>query len=222
MRIWFDAEFIEDGVTIDLLSIGMVREDGATLYYESRDCDQSKASPWVVENVFPHLQGGEHIMSRNYIARKILEFVGEKPEFWAWYGAYDWVALCQLYGSMVSLARHWPFFCRDVKQMCMDRGDPTLPVQESMKHHALADALWTWKAWKHLEPMPIVGKATPPVKFHVGERVWKCTGDYRGPGIVRGHAFLPGNKVRYLVGHQISDGKGEFLHVYAEGNLEKD
>lgn len=29
MRIWFDTEFIEDGKTIDLISIGLVREDGA-------------------------------------------------------------------------------------------------------------------------------------------------------------------------------------------------
>ena len=29
MRIYFDTEFIEDGRTIDRLSIGMVREDGA-------------------------------------------------------------------------------------------------------------------------------------------------------------------------------------------------
>lgn len=57
MRIWFDTEFIEDGKTIDLLSIGMVREDGKVLYFEPRECDRSKASPWVMENVIAHLEG---------------------------------------------------------------------------------------------------------------------------------------------------------------------
>jgi hypothetical protein len=28
MRFWFDTEFIEDGKTIDLMSIGVVAEDG--------------------------------------------------------------------------------------------------------------------------------------------------------------------------------------------------
>jgi len=28
MKIWFDTEFYEDGRTIDLISIGLVREDG--------------------------------------------------------------------------------------------------------------------------------------------------------------------------------------------------
>ena len=35
MKIFFDTEFIEDGKTIDLISIGMVREDGETYYASS-------------------------------------------------------------------------------------------------------------------------------------------------------------------------------------------
>ena len=40
MRICFDTEFIEDGRTIDLLSIGLVREDGATYYAEPAEADE--------------------------------------------------------------------------------------------------------------------------------------------------------------------------------------
>jgi len=57
------------------------------------------------------------------------------------------------------------------------------------------------------------------VKFQIGDRVYKWTGDYGGPGTVRGIAKLNNGKVRYLVGHKIEGGEGEFLHVYAEGNL---
>lgn len=56
-------------------------------------------------------------------------------------------------------------------------------------------------------------------KFKVGDAVFKWTGDYGGPGIVRGTSVLPSGKLRYLVGHRIEGGTGEFLHVYAEGNL---
>jgi hypothetical protein len=56
-------------------------------------------------------------------------------------------------------------------------------------------------------------------KFEIGQHVYKWTGDYRGPGIVRGIAGLDNGKLRYLVGHAIAGGEGEFLHVYAEGNL---
>jgi hypothetical protein len=56
-------------------------------------------------------------------------------------------------------------------------------------------------------------------KFGIGQRVFKWTGDYTGPGIVRGIAFNGKGQPRYMVGHQIEAGTGEFLHVYAEGNL---
>ena len=56
-------------------------------------------------------------------------------------------------------------------------------------------------------------------KFEIGQLVYKWTGDYNGPGRVRGIAYLPDGKIRYLVGHRIEGGEGEFLHVYAAGNL---
>jgi hypothetical protein len=56
-------------------------------------------------------------------------------------------------------------------------------------------------------------------KFQIGDQVFKWTGDYTGPGTVRGISTLPSGKVRYLVGHRVEGGEGEFLHVYSEGNL---
>lgn len=37
MRYFFDTEFHEDGQTIDLISIGIVAEDGREFYAVSRD-----------------------------------------------------------------------------------------------------------------------------------------------------------------------------------------
>lgn len=51
MKYWLDTEFIEDGKTIDLISIGLVCEDGREYYAINRDCDFRKASNWVLENV---------------------------------------------------------------------------------------------------------------------------------------------------------------------------
>lgn len=56
MRYWFDCEFIEDGHTIDLLSIGVVAEDGRELYAQRAEMRPQKASKWVQENVLVHLQ----------------------------------------------------------------------------------------------------------------------------------------------------------------------
>jgi hypothetical protein len=155
MKIWFDTEFIEDGKTIDLISIGMVREDGATFYAENSECDHSRASQWVKDNVLVHLQGGSYVWNRKDMAEYIVAFAGgnrgEEPEFWAYYADYDWVALCQLYGTMMDLPKGWPMYCRDIKQLCDYVGNPELPPQDGIEHHALADAQWTRLAWVELD-----------------------------------------------------------------------
>lgn len=150
MRSWFDTEFIEDGRTIDLISIGMVREDGEQLYAEVADCDLSRASDWVVANVLPSLRGGGDRRGRDQIKNEIRAFSGENPEFWAYYGAYDWVALCQLYGTMMDLPKGWPMYVHDVKQLCDSVGNPDLPKQGKGEHNALSDARWTRAAWHFL------------------------------------------------------------------------
>lgn len=152
MRIWFDTEFIEDGKTIDLMSIGMIREDGREYYAECVECDLSRASPWVRDNVVVHLRGGDALLSRKQIAEDIIRFAGETPEFWAYYADYDWVALCQLFGTMMDLPSGWPMYCRDIKQVADERGNVRLPKQKSAEHDALADARWNRDAWLYLNP----------------------------------------------------------------------
>lgn len=151
MRFWFDTEFIEDGKTIDLISIGIVSEDDRQYYAESSECDLSKANQWVQDNVIPHLtKVGQ--LSRLAIAYEIQKFVGEKPEFWAYYASYDWVALCQLYGLMVHLPPSWPRWCRDIKQLCVMVGNPKLE-QPTKEHNALGDARWNKAIWEMLVKM---------------------------------------------------------------------
>lgn len=158
MRFWFDTEFMEDGKTIDLLSIGIVAEDGRELYLENLDADLSCGSDWVQHNVIAHLDFAKHGVARSEIAAKVRQFVSEypiaagptKPEFWAYYADYDWVVLCQLFGTMMDLPKGWPMYCRDVKQLCDMLGNPNLPEQGKGEHHALADARWTKEAWHFL------------------------------------------------------------------------
>ncbi|MDB5531540.1 MAG: hypothetical protein JWR51_4643 [Devosia sp.] len=150
MKFWFDTEFIEDGKTIDLISIGIVAEDGRTYYAESAECDHSRAGEWVKANVLSMLVAGDYLKPRAHIAADIVAFVGEKPEFWAYYADYDWVALCQLYGTMMDLPKGWPMYCRDIKQLCDSMGNPRLPQQTGTEHNAMQDAQWNRQAWDFL------------------------------------------------------------------------
>jgi hypothetical protein len=58
MRVWYDTEFVEDGRTIRLLSIGMVAEDGRELYRINGDyatMERAVEREWLRENVVKHL-----------------------------------------------------------------------------------------------------------------------------------------------------------------------
>lgn len=142
MRFYLDTEFIERGHEhpIELISLGIVSEDGREFYGVASDgWDESHASDWVKANVLPHLGPGKRL-PRSAMAAQLVAFCGEKPELWGYYADYDWVVLCQLFGAMVDLPKGWPKFCRDVIQLCKAMGNPPLPRQESGAHNALADA----------------------------------------------------------------------------------
>src|SRR3712207_4022915 len=134
-RYFYDCEFIEDGTVIDLVSIGVVDEAGREFYAVSTEFDDSRALPWVRRNVLDKLPspGDKAWRSRERIRDDLYEFMteplapGEDLELWAWYAAYDHVALAQLWGPMPALPREIPRFTKDLRQRWDDVGRPPLP-----------------------------------------------------------------------------------------------
>ena len=39
------------------------------------------------------------------------------PVFYAYFGSYDWVAFCWLFGKMIDLPKGFPMYCKDLKQI---------------------------------------------------------------------------------------------------------
>lgn len=171
MRIFYDTEFLEDGNTIELISIGMVAEDGREYYAVSRRLTartwagwklrrRIHKHTWLMENVvtsLPRAHGDfrNHMPKSwlfNYldpavkrhkrIAADVAAFIQStpEPELWAWYGAYDHVALAQLWGPMINLPEGIPMWTNDLRQEAERLGDPLLPEQPDGVHNALADA----------------------------------------------------------------------------------
>lgn len=162
LRVYYDCEFLEDGRTIDLISIGMVDEDGRELYAVNRDMPvrRIRKHQWLMANVVPGLPkayGDERNHQRGWlfnpydpavrrpaeIAEQVREFILTTPdaELWAWYGAYDHVALAQLFGPMINLPKGVPMWTNDLRQEYARLGEPEgLPEQVDGVHNALADA----------------------------------------------------------------------------------
>lgn len=155
MKVFFDTEFYEDGATIQLISLGAVREDGAEYYAETWPAHElAKSSDWLRANVAPYLTSDSKTSkSRPEIAKDLLAFAGEKPQWWAYYADYDWVVLCQLFGRMIDLPKGWPMYCRDLKQL-MDEQEARytlqLPEKPANVHNALADAQWVKRVYDYL------------------------------------------------------------------------
>ena len=89
MKYWIDTEFIARPYTIDLISIGLVAEDGREFYAESSEVDWSKASLWTLQNVRPQLDGkGMGRVDIGYAVRKFTDG-DEHPVFWGYFPSYD-------------------------------------------------------------------------------------------------------------------------------------
>ncbi|OHU29054.1 3'-5' exoribonuclease domain-containing protein [Mycobacteroides chelonae] len=198
----YDTEFLEDGKTIELISIGIVCEDGREYYAVNSDMDQERirGDRWLLANVWPHLPlqgyktkpatiGGTIkpildtpgkldttsvlVKPKWVIANEVREFIvgdlaardeavseDELPDLWAYYGAYDHVALCQLWGRMINHPRFMPMYTHDLKQE-MDRlgvGSNAVP-QPKNAHDALTDARWNWSMLRDIRHRQLMERA---------------------------------------------------------------
>lgn len=167
MNLFMDTEFHENGTIIDLISIGVVREDGAKYYAEtghalSLASGDMRIGPdanldtvtWLEKHVRPHLRLGDAVKDRDTIRRELIEFFGPVPKIWAAWGAYDAVALMQIFGRMVDKPEHWPYYVGDVIQLCDFVGfDPKTIPQGDSEHDALADAMWVKRVYDAIYDM---------------------------------------------------------------------
>jgi len=158
-RYFLDAEFFENGTTIDLISIAIVCEDGRELHCVNADFDidayerwaKTTGDDWIDKNVLRHLPLSDWL-PKQAIRDKVTALVGDdpKPEFWGFVSAYDWVIVCQLYGRMIDMPKNFPKHCNDLKQWQAQLGAPKFP-KPANAHDALVDARWNRDYFNYLD-----------------------------------------------------------------------
>lgn len=139
-----DTEFIDTPTCSALISLAIVREDDhhARLdhnrYFEF-EYPTAELTPWLRENVVPHLiypRDGLPYNTMDQAAAGILDLVDDDPapEFWAYYGAYDWYWFARVFGGFMRFPKHWPMLHREFAYI--QQGVPNIAGAE---HHALND-----------------------------------------------------------------------------------
>jgi hypothetical protein len=196
MRIFYDAEFLEDGKRIHPISLGMVREDDKTLYVITADLLLLRAAyqnEWLRKNVIPHLpvkmfkgqlewdHDHEDIKKVFFnhghfgIREQVKNFISStpQPELWGYYSAYDHVVYAQLFGRMIDLPEGFPMFTHDLKQEMVRLGNPWVPEQLEGAHNALADARWNKETYEYLQRLREASEGSgEPLARPARGRVW--------------------------------------------------
>jgi hypothetical protein len=163
MKYWYDTEFLEDGRSIELISIGIVAEDDRIYYAVNSSMDQQrvKSHPWLKDNVWPHLPtrlmfGDDtclnnrvpSVLPKIVIAEHLTAFFSQDDdiELWAYYGAYDHVIMSWIWGAMIE-QKGMPYYTNELMQLWTLAGKPEKPTEPENVHHALADAEWNKKLY---------------------------------------------------------------------------
>lgn len=175
MRYFYDTEFIDNGETIEFISIGIVAEDGREYYAITDNEDtiiRARAHPWLRNNVMPYLPVkdnenwyGWHFdkTHKDYpnvkpvekIRQEILSFFrhSDSVEYWAYYSAYDHVVLSQIFGKMIDLPLGLPMYTNDLMTVIQEMDFPGYPEQLGGAHNALEDARWNKSTYEYLQAL---------------------------------------------------------------------
>lgn len=167
INIFYDTEFLDDGHTIELISIGLIDDIGNEYYAVNADCDFNRIAKddWLWANVVRSLPTSKHdwtdpnhargittldrtaacVKPRWVIANEVRDFIligneGDRISLWADYAAYDHVVLAQLWGPMVKLPDGIPMWTHDIQQLIERLPNFKKPAQDSGEHNALEDA----------------------------------------------------------------------------------
>lgn len=167
-KIFFDCEFTGLQKNTDLISIGIIDEDGNSFYAEFNDYKKELVTDWIQKNVIDnlffnhvhtiehkHLLIGckEHSMKGNKeeVAEAIRQFISkyDEVEIWSDCLAYDWVLFCDLFGHALNIPSNVYYIPFDICTAFKMKGiDPDISREQfanvddiGNKHNALYDAI---------------------------------------------------------------------------------
>lgn len=167
--VCYSAGLLEGNRALDLISVGLVREDGSEYSAVNSEANWAEIGKhrWLCENVVPHLplagKGVREVQEKGpgtaktwafavdttdarvkphwVIANEVREFIlgAGDPELWSDHGAHDFVALCWLWGTRMQLPAGIPMWTHSLRQETERAGNPVIPPLGGMAAHNALD-----------------------------------------------------------------------------------
>lgn len=147
MNVFFDTEFTGLQQNTNLISIGMIDENGRMFYGEFTDYDSDKITPWIEKNVLTNLFNGDWDHFEKHfpfvqdqknltVSSGSSDFIKKDIEKWLLESKgsginrpiqlisdcyhYDMVLFCELFGGALLLPSYISSVCVDINQMMAD------------------------------------------------------------------------------------------------------
>lgn len=171
-KYFFDTEFHcfkwKGVTTIQLISIGMVDENGNKLYLISKEFSTKKAwaNYWIRKNVCMKLDSSivnyktfkdyinNYGSTREVIKNTITEFCKNNPEFWVYNGSYDWVVLNWIFMNTNYAEENFNNYPMDLGNVIELFGINIKKLKEEIPnnnlHNSLEDAKWNKRVWEFI------------------------------------------------------------------------
>ncbi|MBI1889423.1 MAG: 3'-5' exoribonuclease [Burkholderiales bacterium] len=142
MNIFIDTEFTDFDSPSELISIGLVSEDGRQFYGERNDYSVDRCSAFVKSTVLPQLgQKADSVFTKSELAQKVngwlLQFADETPVL-----CYDLARDITLLRDLIGDLPAW-LATRDIRNQ-IDQAKFTWYIENcasGRQHHALYDSL---------------------------------------------------------------------------------
>lgn len=132
MKYFYDTEFIEDGRTIDLISIGIVADDGRDYYAVNSDMptDRIVTNTWLMFNVVTSLPVSSSTLTSIERRRKHGESLFPRPEM-----------NLHLDSRSTLLKPHW-VIANEVREFLIAADGPELWADYGAYDHVVLSQLW--------------------------------------------------------------------------------
>lgn len=168
MKVFFDSEFTGLKKDSDLISIGLVSENGEGLYIEFNDYRTELVDEWIMENVISNLLH-KNLNQLDDICENAIYLKGDRKtatslilnwfntisskdeqiEIWSDCLSYDWVLFNDLFGGALSIPEKIYYIPFDICTLFKLKGiDPDINRENFVgikntenKHNALHDAM---------------------------------------------------------------------------------